>query len=60
MRNGDLYKMTNLLKQGTSLEHIHRLWRNEYSPEEINKFLAPPKKRGRPKKEVSNVGSSDM
>jgi hypothetical protein len=60
MRNGDLYKMQSLLKQGVKLDEIHRRWKNEYAPEHINEFLTPKKKRGRPRKEVSDVGSSDM
>lgn len=50
MKNGDLYKIQGLLKSGTSFDDIVHRFRNVYSREEIESFLTPPKRRGRPKK----------
>lgn len=50
MKNGDLYRMQGLLKTGSSLDDVINRFKNRYSREEIESFLTPPKRRGRPKK----------
>ncbi|RLD79072.1 MAG: hypothetical protein DRJ15_10215 [Bacteroidetes bacterium] len=49
MRNGDLYKMTSMVKTGTPMEEVLHTYRNRYSADEIWSFF--PKKED-PKKAV--------
>lgn len=56
MRVGDAYKIKSLSENGASDEDIIKAYRNDYSEEEVRKFIpAQPKKRG-PKPKVDPLG----
>ncbi len=50
MRNGHLYRMRAWLAEGVDMDEICHRFRNIYDAEEIESFLKPKKKRGRPRK----------
>ena len=59
MINGHLYRMRGWVAQGVSMDEIAHRFRNVYSREEIESFLAPPKRRRR-RKVTSDEQGLDM